>query len=220
VVSIQADFTERMTDQLILDLSIQLERTFDNFVVGENAQVLAALRAAARGLSRDSVYVWGEPGSGRSHLLEATVSTARAAGREDAIVAIDDVQRLDAAGQVQAFDAFNAARARGGVFIAAGNAAPPELPVREDLRTRLGAGLIFELVPLRDEEKREALREHARARGMVLGDDILAYLLTRLPRNLGRQIAVLDALDRYSLAHKRAVTLPLVREGLAALDLR
>jgi DnaA family protein len=206
-----------MTDQMVLELSTAPEPTFDNFIVGRNARIVAALRAAAHGFSRDSVYVWGEPGSGRSHLLEATVETARSAGREDAIVTIDDVQLLDAAGQVQAFDAFNAARDRRGAFVAVGDAAPRELPVREDLRTRLGAGLVFELVPLGDDEKRDALREHARARGMALGDDVLAYLLTRLPRNLGRQIAVLDALDRYSLAHKRAITLPLVREGLAAL---
>jgi DnaA family protein len=188
-------------------------------VGGRNALTVAALRAAALGASRDSVYVWGEPGSGRSHLLEATGRAARVAGRANSIVTIDDVELLDAAAQVQAFEAFNAARARGGVFVAAGKAAPRDLDLREDLRTRLGAGLVFELLPLRDDEKRDALREYAHLRGMALGDDILAYLLTRLPRNLGTQIAVLDALDRYSLAHKRAVTLTLVREGLVALDL-
>jgi DnaA family protein len=212
-------FYRSVTDQLILELAPRPEPTFDNFVVGRNARILTALRAAACGLRRDSVYLWGEPGSGRSHLLQATLGMARAAGREDAIVAIDDVELLDPARQVEAFDAYNAVQARGLAFVAAGNAAPREVAVREDLRTRLGAGLVFELAPLRDEEKREALREHARARGLTFGDDVLTYLLTRLPRDLGTQIAVLDALDRYSLAHKRAVTLPFVREGLAALDL-
>lgn len=208
-----------MPDQLVLELAPRPEPTFDNFVVGRNARVVAALRAAALGLSRDSVYLWGDSGSGRSHLLRATVQAARAAGREDAIVAIDDIELLAPVQQVEAFDAYNAAQARGVPFVGAGNAAPRKLAVREDLRTRVGAGLVFELAPLRDEEKRDALREHARARGVTFGDDVLAYLLTRLPRDLATQIAVLDALDRYAIAHKRAVTLPLVREGLAALDL-
>lgn len=201
-----------MTGQLILELAPPAPPTFDNFVVGANAAALAAVRAAVAGGGERVVYLWGGAGCGRSHLLAA----GAAAGK---VVTVDDVHRLDAAGQLAAFDAFNRARADGIPFLAAGDAPPAELAVREDLRTRLGSGLVFQLHPLGDEAKAQALRAVAACRGMALSDEIADYLLRRLPRSLGTQLAVLDALDRYSLAHKRALTLPLVREALDALGL-
>jgi DnaA family protein len=202
-----------VTGQLILELAPPAPPTFDNFVAGANGAAVAAVRAAARGEGERVVYLWGDAGCGRSHLLAA-------AAREGRIVACDDVNRLDAAGQVEAFDAFNRARAAGAAFVAAGDAPPAQLAVRDDLRTRLGSGLVFQLHPLGDEAKARALRAQAASRGMALPDDIADYLLRRLPRSLGTQLAVLDALDRYSLAHKRALTLPLVREAIDALGLK
>jgi DnaA family protein len=224
-----------MTGQLVLELAPPPAPTLQNYVAGQNGAAVAALRALAT--TPGAVYLWGERGCGRSHLLEAAVQAARDAGRTAALVragmdamppphaplaliAIDDVDALDAAGQVAAFDLFNAARARGASFIAAGNAAPQQIGAREDLRTRLASGLTFELRPLDEAEKRAALRSHAASRGMALGEDVVSYLLTRLRRDLATQLAVLDALDRYSLAHKRALTLPLVREAVEALALR
>ena len=104
-------------------------------------------------------------------------------------------------------------------MIAAGRATPAALPLREDLRSRLLSGLVFQLQPLADDEKAAALAAHAAARGMKLPAEAVDHLLRRLPRDLGTQFAVLDAVDRYSLALKRPVTLPLVREALRALDL-
>ena len=202
-----------MTGQLILELAPPAPPTFDNFVAGANGAAVAALRAALRGDGERIVYLWGEPGCGRTHLLAAA---ARAPG----VATCDDVHRLDAAGQIEAFDAFNRARAAGIAFVAAGDAPPAQLAVREDLRTRLGSGLVFQLHPLADDAKRDALRAQAASRGMALPDDVAEYLLRRLPRGLGTQLAVLDALDRYSLAQKRALTLPLVREAIDALGLK
>jgi len=122
--------------------------------------------------------------------------------------------------QVRAFEAFNRARGEGHSVVAAGSAPPPQLALREDLRTRLGSGLVFQVHPLSDDEKAAALRAQAASRGIALPDEVAAYLLRHLPRSLAMQLAVLDALDRYSLAQKRAVTLPLVREALAALGIR
>jgi DnaA family protein len=78
---------------------------------------------------------------------------------------------------------------------------------------------VFQLRPLADDEKAAALAAHAAERGMKLPPEAVDHLLRRLPRDLGTQFAVLDAIDRYSLALKRPVTLPLVREALAALGL-
>ncbi|MCZ7563552.1 MAG: hypothetical protein M5U08_06820 [Burkholderiales bacterium] len=109
-------------------------------------------------------------------------------------------------------------RGRDGALLAAGASPPGGLDLREDLRTRLGAGLVFQLHALSDAEKSAALAAHAAARGLRLGEGVLAYLLTHLPRDMATQSAVLDALDRYSLEQKRPVTLPLVREALAELE--
>src|SRR5262245_38411844 len=200
-------------NQLLLELEPPPAPTLANFVVGRNRAAVDAIArlAAAPGV----VYLWGEGGSGKSHLIAA----ARAAAGEASLAAFDDADRLAAAAQVEAFDVFNRLRAAGGSVIAAGTVPPAGLALREDLRSRLLSGLVFQLQPLADEEKAAALAAHAAARGMKLPRDAVDHLLARLPRDLGTQFAVLDAVDRYSLALKRPVTLPLVREALRALDL-
>ena len=131
---------------------------------------------------------------------------------------MDDIERLDIVSQLALFDAFNVLRAGKSRLFGAGTQPAAELPLREDLRTRLGAGLSLRLAPLNDEEKAAALTWHAAQRGLRLAPEIVAYLLTHCRRDMGTQIAVLDALDRHSLEHKRPVTLPLLREALRAFE--
>jgi len=182
-------------------------------VAGRNRAAVDAIGrlAATPGV----VYLWGESGTGKSHLIVA----ARSAAGDAPLAAFDDSDRLAEAAQVETFDLFNRVRAAEGSVVAAGTAPPARLTLREDLRSRLLSGLVFQLQPLSDAEKAAALAAHAAARGMKLPRDAVDHLLARLPRNLGTQFAVLDAVDRYSLALKRPVTLPLVREALRALDL-
>lgn len=196
-------------EQLPLEISRAPEPAFDNFLPGDNAEALASVHALALGgLPEPIVYLWGTPGSGRSHLL-------RAAGRANPSLAVaDDVESLDAGAQQALFNAINAARdGRGGV-LAAGDAPPAGLRLREDLRTRLGWGLVYQLKPLTDEQKAEHLRTAAARRGLALPDEVVAYLLARLPRDLYSLNALLDRLDRHSLARQRPLTVPLVREVL------
>lgn len=196
--------------QLALPISAAAEPTLDNYVAGANAEALESVRALAAGrLEEAIVYLWGEPGSGRSHLLRA------AAGANPAVVIADDVQTLDAAAQQALFIAINAARDGGPAVLAAGNAPPAGLGLREDLRTRLGWGLVYQLKPLTDAEKALHLHSEAARRGLQLADEVVWYLLNHLPRDLASLHAVLDRLDRHSLARQRAVTLPLVREVLS-----
>jgi DnaA-homolog protein len=191
--------------QLILDIGPASEPEFDNFLAGPNAEALARVRSLAAGELREAiVYLWGDAGSGRTHLLRA------AARVNPNLVIADDVEALDAAAQQQLFNAINSS-AR---VLAAGGTAPGGLALREDLRTRLAWGLVYQLKPLSDADKGRHLRAEAVRRGLRLSDEVVGYLLTRLPRDLPSLNAVLDALDRYSLAAKRPVTLPLVREAL------
>jgi len=203
-----------MMEQLPLDISPPPEPAFDNFVAGANAEALERVRELAAGRLQEAiVYLWGEPGSGRSHLL-------RAAQRANpSLFVADDVERLDGDAQRALFAAINAARDGRAAVLAAGSVAPAQLSLREDLRTRLAWGLVYQLKPLSEAEKASHLRTEASRRGLELSEEVVGYLLTRLPRDLASLRAVLEVLDRYSLAKQRALTLPLVREALARAQL-
>lgn len=219
--------------QLVLELAPPAQPSLENFAPGRNAAALAALAAALAG-TEPVVFLWGETGSGKSHLARAFVQAASAAGlnarylhasRMHAldvsglrVLALDEVDCLDPDAQVLAFDAVNRLRLGGGSLLATGRFPPADLALREDLRTRLGAGIVRQLVPLDDAEKRAALAAHAAARGLPVAADILDYLLARRARDMRSQVAVLEALDRASLALKRPLTLPLVREALKSID--
>lgn len=136
------------------------------------------------------------------------------------LVVIDDSDRLDAAAQRRAFRAFVEAADAGFAIVAAGRSPPVDLPVREDLRTRLGWGEVHQVMPLSEAETRATLRQEADRRGIFLGDEVMAYLLTRFQRDLRSLMALLDRLDAYALSSKRAVTLPLLRRMLDEEDRR
>jgi DnaA family protein len=196
--------------QLPLGISAAAEPAFDNFVAGRNAEALARVRDLADGVLHERiVYLWGVAGSGRTHLLRASARS------NPALVVRDDVQLLDPAGQHALFVAINEARDNGPAVLAAGDVPPAQLALREDLRTRLAWGLVYHLVPLGDQDKAKHLKAVAATRGLQLSDDIVAYLLTRLPRDMASLQSIMEVLDRYSLMRKRALTLPLVKEALA-----
>jgi DnaA family protein len=218
--------------QLLLDITPPPAPTLDNFVPGRNAELVVALYALANGSSNERfIYLWGAAGSGRSHLLRAVVDAARRNGRlaawfdaqadafdaaDDALCAVDDVHVLGAEAQIALFNLHNRIRAGSGALIASGNAAPARLALRADLVTRLASGLVYQVHGLNDEEKSAALRRHADARGFRLSREVADYLLRHARRDMPSLLALLDALDRYSLETKRAITLPLLRELLEA----
>ena len=194
--------------QLVLELAPPEPPSFASYVPGRNAAAVRALERALSGGER-FVYLWGPRGSGKTHLLRSFASAGGGVA--------DDVDRLDDARQIALFDLYNELRASGGALAAAGNLPPDGLQLRPDLRSRLASGIVMQLHPLSEPEKAAALRERARNRGIALPEELIAYLLTHLQRDMGTQIAVLDALDRYSLEHKRPVTLPLLKQALATL---
>ena len=199
-----------MPRQLPLEISPPAEPALDNFIPGANAEALERVRSLAAGTLREAIlYLWGELGSGRSHLLRA------AARANPALTVVDDIETLDAAGQQALFLAINAARDGHGAVLVAGKAPPAGLALREDVRTRLGWGLVYQLRPLTDAEKALHLRAEAARRGLRLTDEAVWYLLHHLPRDVASLNAALDLLDRHSLASQRRVTLPLIREALS-----
>jgi DnaA-homolog protein len=129
---------------------------------------------------------------------------------------LDDCDRLPPASQIDAFGLFNQIRERGAFMVSSGALAPAVLPVREDLRTRMGWGLIYQVHGLTDAEKIAALTTAAATRGLILSPGVLPYLLSHFRRDMRSLSTMLDALDHYSLETQRAVTLPLLRELLQA----
>jgi DnaA-homolog protein len=219
-------------EQLLLDLSRPAVPTLDNYAPGGNGEALAALHAWLAGeIHERCIYLWGPSGSGKTHLLRAVaqaqqghapgayVQSVAVTALEQAPVvaqwiAVDDVEQLSPGAQGALFRLFQHLPEHDGRLLAAGGAAPAQLPLRGDVRTRLAAGLVFQLRLLSDAEKAQALRSHAAARGFVLAPELTDYLLRHGRRDLCSLMAVLDALDQYSLQTKRAITLPLLREVL------
>ncbi len=209
--------------QLILDLLPEIPPTLDNFVADGNAETLAALTNWLAGARPETSFcLWGEAGSGRSHLLlasgfayiDAALDPALAKVTEVAQLAVDHVVALSEVGQIALFNHYNRLKMAGGQLLTAANQPPAHLALREDLRTRLGSGLIYRLRPLSDGEKAAALAAQARERALKLSPESIDYLMRHAPRDMRTLSAFIGALDRYTLEHKRAVTLPLLRELL------
>ncbi|MBR0568499.1 DnaA regulatory inactivator Hda [Azoarcus sp. L1K30] len=218
--------------QLLLDIRTDTPPTLDNFVVGANQELIASLSllACARdALPAPHLYLWGSSGKGRSHLLQASVQLATEHGRaahfvnagdirdtlpetEGALVAVDDIDRLRPEAQIALFNAFNRARLNAQSLLLSGPQAPLGLALREDLRTRIGQSLIFEVQPLDDDSRAAILAMLAERRGLRLADEVVDFLLRHGRRDLPSLLAAFNALDAASLEQKRPITLPLLRE--------
>jgi DnaA family protein len=204
--------------------------SFDSFLGNANAAAVQHLRTLEA--LNAPVYLWGPSGSGKTHLLRALADQRQREGERvgwlDAatpapwpldeswsLVVLDDCQDFDAGQQQAAFAVFVDAVTRGVQVTAAGRLPPVDLPVREDLRTRLGWGHVFALQPLAESEARAALRREADRRGIFLSDEVMDYLLTRFERDLKHLMKLLDQLDRFALAQQRNITVPLLKTMLA-----
>jgi DnaA-homolog protein len=209
--------------QLILDLLPESPPTLDNFVPAGNAETLAALTGWLANTHADTSFcLWGELGSGCTHLslasgleyIDAALQPNLNALPDSRFIAIDHVDQLSADGQGALFNLFNRLKASGGRLLTASPCAPAHLAVREDLRTRLGSGLIYRLLPLSDADKAEALAAQAQERALKLDATLVDYLMRHAPRDMRTLSGLIVALDRYTLEHKRPVTLPLLRDLL------
>lgn len=217
--------------QLLLDISPEKQPSLDNFIVGRNLELLSVLRHAIAGSSSERCfYLWGEAGSGKSHLLKACVLAAldkkhgaiyaqgsvppQISEKVTALVAVDDVETLADAAQIGLFNLYNQMRETGGMLLVSGRDSPLNLQLRDDLRTRLGWGLVYQVHVLSDQEKSHALTQHAHERGVVLPVEVTQYLLRHGRRDLPSLISALNALDELSLRLHRAPSVPLLKEIL------
>ena len=220
-------------EQLVFELAAPVPPRLANFLPGRNAELVATLpRFVAGQLDETGMLLWGAPAAGKSHLLGAAVALAQEwdlAARlvahpaelgdadstaDNALVAIDRIDEADVASAARIFTLYNALKQRRGRLIAAARAPVAALELREDLRTRLGWGLVYELLPLADDDKPAALAAYAKGRGFALSAEVIDYLLRHGRRDMRSLLATLAALDRRSLAAKRPITVPLLKEWL------
>jgi DnaA-homolog protein len=219
--------------QIALDIGMVRGPTLAGFFAGPNEAALKHLQLWAGSPTRSPVptYLWGDSGSGKTHLLKAVAESLREQGaiagwldpsvtdppefsENWAVVLFDDAHLYTAVQQHAAFNWFiNAQSLQRGV-LAAGALPPADLKLREDLRTRLGWGHVFQLQVLNEPERRAVLRQAADARGVFLGDEVMDFMLTRFSRDLGSLMQLLEQLDSYALQTKRAITIPLIKSML------
>jgi DnaA family protein len=213
--------------QLLLNLIEEQAQSLATFTPGRNLELLHVLsQVETRTAPEHFVFLWGEAAAGKSHLLNALAASPKALyinGQQASLPSyspqydlylLDDCEKLGPQAQIDAFALFNEIRGNKGYLVSSGAMAPATLPVREDLRTRMGWGLIYQLHGLTDAEKIAALEATAKSRSLNLAQGVLPYLITHYRRDMRSLSTILQALDTYSLETKRPITLPLLRKLL------
>jgi DnaA family protein len=229
-----------MSEQLPLTLRWPAQQRFDTFITDGNDIAVDALAQAAT-IETPWIFLSGPSGSGKTHLLFAACATASANGRSaqylpltkissdrersirafggSAFLAIDDVDAIvgDKLAEHALFDLFNRARAEKSSVLFAAPAPPPQLGVTlPDLVSRLSSCTQLALKPLPDAARREAVRQRASARGIDLDDAVIDWMFDHTPRDLGSLAALIERIDRASLAAQRRVTVPFLRKLVGA----
>lgn len=222
--------TTRMV-QVPLPLVADEQGRFETYLPGPNLATVQQLVAHLP--PREPLYLWGESGSGKTHLLQALAQASRDAGFQvqwfdsrsplpwqldgnTGLVVFDDVAALSAEQQQQAFLVCIEAQAQGCTWAAAGLTPPVDLPLRDDLRTRLAWGQTHALQALNEQQTLFALELEAERRGIDLSVEVKRYLISRLSRDLASLMRLLGRLDTFSLSRAKPVTVHLLRDMLSA----
>lgn len=224
--------------QLPLAVRLRPQSRFATFVSGDNAALLRQLQGLTPG---EQLFLWGPPASGRSHLLQSVIAEAGdtaclLSGAELArgdpqmlqgleqfrLLAIDDIDQLagNAAWEAALFHLYNRLSGAAAIMLFAAAMAPAECGfMLADLRSRLAAGAVWQVRPLDDNGLAELLRRRAASLGLAMPEEVVRYLISRVPRDAAAITALLDRLDTQALSHQRRLTIPFIQQlgGLTKL---
>ncbi|WP_029135034.1 DnaA regulatory inactivator Hda [Sedimenticola selenatireducens] len=228
-----------MPKQLALGLTLPESTSLESYLPAANQQAVADLAACARGSGEPFIYLWGATQTGKSHLLQAATQLADQGGRSALYIPLDqatqlspaifdDLEQMDLicldgveliAGQADweqgVFGLFNRLRERDKSLLVAARCSPLNLPIRlPDLLSRLSWGLCYQLQPLNDQDKIQALSTAAAGRGLALSDETARYILRHTQRDMGSLRQLLRQLDQASLEAKRGLTIPFIKTFL------
>ncbi|MBT5150195.1 MAG: DnaA regulatory inactivator Hda [Nitrosomonadales bacterium] len=197
-------------EQLLLNIHFSSEKSLENFVIGNNYETISTIKKFFNDSNIQFLYLWGVEGSGKSHLSEIV--------KKNNILVIEDIETKNNIAQIEAFNLFNDCKEKNKKLFITGANSPNNMGLRNDLASRLSWGLVYQIKALTDSEKKLALLNHARQKGMSLNIKVIEYCMRYLKRDLHYLIATLDALDNWSLKTKRLITIPLLKKLLAEKD--
>ena len=222
--------------QIPLNLNLRDDAVFDNFLVGQNAPCLHALKNSVMQRDEQFIYCYGDSGVGRTHLLQACCHLANEnkqsvfylplSTHSDfspaifesletmSLVCIDDIDAVigNKIWEEALFHFYNRARDCNVTLIVSAALSPQQLPcVLNDLHSRLCWGLSLEIKHLNDSEKMQALQMRAASRGIQLPNEVVHYFISHYSRNMHDLLNMLDKLDRASLIAKRKITVPFLK---------
>ncbi|NVK89519.1 MAG: DnaA regulatory inactivator Hda [Gammaproteobacteria bacterium] len=219
--------------QLPLNIVLDQEVDFAAYLIGKNHFLIDFLKSLSLDKS-EFVYLWGDAGSGKSHLIQAMANRFQEAaflplaepelvpemllGMESfPLVCIDDIDAVvaDSAWAEGLFHLYNRIKDVGGSLVISANAPPTDLAIElADLQSRLSAMTVFKIQPLSDNDKQVLLQQKAAAKGLTLGSEVAQYMMSRSSRDLHHLMRALDRLDTASLISQRKITVPLVKDVL------
>jgi len=228
--------------QLPLSVALRDDATFNNFCVYSNDLLVNKIQQSINSKASDgSIFFWGEPASGKTHILQAACATAAKYDLNAAYIPLTLIQELDVsmldgletfdliciddidaiAGnslwEKALFELYNRVfESRAQIIISSTKKNKKIALGLPDLTSRLSWGFVFHLTALTDEQKPKALQAHAKTRGFDLPDNVAQYLINHYPRDMNVLSGLLAELDKASLSAQRKLTVPLVKEWLEA----
>ena len=193
-------------DQLLLNIHPPSIKSLENFVIGDNFEAISVIKKFTTDKNLQFFYLWGVQGSGKSHLSSVV--------KNNNILVIEDIESMSDIEQIQAFSIFNDCKENGKKLFITGSNSPNNMGLRSDLASRLSWGIVYQIKALTDNEKKLALLNHSKQKGMSSNVKVIEYCMKNLKRDLHYLIATLDALDNWSLKTKKPMTIPLLKKLL------
>tara|TARA_B110000211_G_scaffold45333_1_gene48234 strand:+ start:1259 stop:1855 length:597 start_codon:yes stop_codon:yes gene_type:complete len=193
-------------DQLLLNIHPPSIKSLENFVIGDNFEAISVIKKFTTDKNLQFFYLWGVQGSGKSHLSSVV--------KNNNILVIEDIESMNDIEQIEAFSIFNNCKENGKKLFITGSNSPNNMGLRSDLASRLSWGIVYQIKALTDNEKKLALLNHSKQKGMSSNVKVIEYCMKNLKRDLHYLIATLDALDSWSLKTKKPMTIPLLKKLL------